>query len=262
MQVISLFKSYFTVFDEDSLRNNFVLIYELLDGARPGSVCAVSLAWTRPHATRIAEVMDDGYPQILNAEALKLYITQEGVRSEHSLNDSVLRVRFAAPRARATAGMRDTHAATRQRRAVESRNATMQVTGAVSWRREGLRYKKNEVYLDIVESINVLMTAKGTPLQPRHPRPHLHSALTFCPVRTPGAVLRSDVTGKVLMKCFLSVRAARRAWPAHSAVGTLTACTCAGHAGAEAWPERPAQRGGRGRGPAQHVVVQRGRQPR
>ena len=44
---------------------------------------------------------------------------------------------------------------------MESRNATMQVTGAVSWRREGLKYKKNEVYLDIVESINVLMTAKG-----------------------------------------------------------------------------------------------------
>ena len=32
-QVISLFKSYFGVFDEDSLRNNFVLIYELLDGS-------------------------------------------------------------------------------------------------------------------------------------------------------------------------------------------------------------------------------------
>ena len=37
----------------------------------------------------------------------------------------------------------------------------MQVTGAVSWRREGLKYKKNEVYLDIVESINLLMTSKG-----------------------------------------------------------------------------------------------------
>lgn len=57
----------------------------------------------------------------------------------------------------------------------------MQVTGAVSWRREGLTYKKNEVYLDIVETVNVLMTAKGT-------------------------VLRSDVTGRVLMKCYLSVR--------------------------------------------------------
>ena len=34
-QVITLFKSYFNTFDEDSLRNNFVLIYELLDGASP-----------------------------------------------------------------------------------------------------------------------------------------------------------------------------------------------------------------------------------
>ncbi|KAF3339133.1 AP-2 complex subunit mu [Carex littledalei] len=58
-------------------------------------------------------------------------------------------------------------------------NATLQVTGAVGWRREGLFYKKNEVFLDIVESVNLLMSSKGS-------------------------VLRCDVTGKVLMKCFLS----------------------------------------------------------
>jgi AP-2 complex subunit mu-1 len=56
---------------------------------------------------------------------------------------------------------------------------TMQVTGAVGHRREGIKYKKNEVFLDIIESINLLMSAKGT-------------------------VLRSDVMGKVMMKCFLS----------------------------------------------------------
>lgn len=39
--------------------------------------------------------------------------------------------------------------------------------------------QNNEVYLDIVETINVLMTAKGT-------------------------VLRADVSGKVLMKCLLT----------------------------------------------------------
>ena len=154
-QVITLFKSYFTTVDEDSLRNNFVLIYELLDGARA--------LLKRRRRLRAAfdfcaqtEVMDDGYPQILSSEALKLYITQEGVHSELAPNDI-------------------------RRRAQDSRNATMQVTGAVSWRREGLKYKSNEVFLDIVESINVLMTSKG-------------------------AVLRCDVTGKVLMKCFLSVR--------------------------------------------------------
>lgn len=64
-------------------------------------------------------------------------------------------------------------------------NATLQVTGAVGWRREGLSYKKNEVsveflslclcvysllydsfslmqvFLDIVESVNLLMSSKG-----------------------------------------------------------------------------------------------------
>jgi hypothetical protein len=33
LQIVALFKSYFNAFDEDALRNNFVLIYELLDGA-------------------------------------------------------------------------------------------------------------------------------------------------------------------------------------------------------------------------------------
>ena len=62
-------------------------------------------------------------------------------------------------------------------------NATLQVTGAVGWRREGLSYKKYEVrvnsyhllgsakvlivgmhmqvFLDIVESVNLLMSSKG-----------------------------------------------------------------------------------------------------
>ncbi|KAF3602105.1 hypothetical protein F2Q69_00034450 [Brassica cretica] len=59
---VALFKSYFGgAFDEDAIRNNFVLIYELLD-----------------------EIMDFGYPQNLSPEILKLYITQEGVRSPFS----------------------------------------------------------------------------------------------------------------------------------------------------------------------------------
>ncbi len=31
------------------------------------------------------------------------------------------------------------------------------VTNAVSWRSEGIRYKKNEVFIDVIESINVLV---------------------------------------------------------------------------------------------------------
>ncbi|TMW92312.1 hypothetical protein EJD97_013203 [Solanum chilense] len=130
VEAVALFKSYFGgSFDEDAIRNNFVLIYELLD-----------------------EIMDFGYPQNLSPEILKLYITQEGVRSPFSSKQPLDK---PVP------------------------NATLQVTGAVGWRREGLVYKKNEVFLDIVESVNLLMSSKGS-------------------------VLRCDVTGKVLMKCFLS----------------------------------------------------------
>ncbi|KAK9006202.1 hypothetical protein V6N11_035247 [Hibiscus sabdariffa] len=128
VEAVAMFKSYFGgAFDEDAIRNNFVLIYELLD-----------------------EIMDFGHPQNLSPEILKLYITQEGVRSPFS------------------------HKADKP-----IPNATLQVTGAVGWRREGLVYKKNEVFLDIVESVNLLMSSKGS-------------------------VLRCDVTGKILMKCFLS----------------------------------------------------------
>ena len=45
--MITLFKSYFTIFDEDSLRNNFVLIYELLDGALLPLLPAAGAALTR-----------------------------------------------------------------------------------------------------------------------------------------------------------------------------------------------------------------------
>jgi len=88
-QVISLFKSYFGVFDEDSLRNNFVLIYELLDGSL---ACLPRSRRNSRARCPLSEVMDDGYPQVLNSEALKLYITQEGVRSELAPTD--IRVRL------------------------------------------------------------------------------------------------------------------------------------------------------------------------
>jgi AP-1 complex subunit mu len=31
----------------------------------------------------------------------------------------------------------------------------MAVTNAVSWRPEGIKYRKNEVFLDVVESVNL-----------------------------------------------------------------------------------------------------------
>ncbi len=129
-QVVSLFKSYFGgELNEKSLKNNFVLVYELLD-----------------------EAMDFGLPQITDPTVLKSLIFQKGYKSEFSFLEEKKK---ADP------------------------NATLQVTGAVSWRREGIKYKKNEVFLDLIEQVNLLMSSNGT-------------------------VLSSDVVGRIQMKCQLS----------------------------------------------------------
>lgn len=36
------------------------------------------------------------------------------------------------------------------------------MTGQISWRREGIKYRKNELYLDVLESVNLLMSQQGT----------------------------------------------------------------------------------------------------
>ena len=129
--LISLFKSYFNKFNENVLKSNFVIIYELLD-----------------------EVCDHGYPQITSPEVLKSFITQ---RADRAADDP-------------------TATYENQRKAKE---VSMQVTGAVQWRSPNLAYKKNEVYLDIVESVSLLMSPKGV-------------------------VLKASVTGVIEMKTLLS----------------------------------------------------------
>jgi len=53
------------------------------------------------------------------------------------------------------------------------------ITAAVSWRSEGIRHKKNEIFLDVVERLNLLVSHNGT-------------------------VLRSEILGSLKMKSFLS----------------------------------------------------------
>jgi AP-2 complex subunit mu-1 len=97
------------------------------------------------------DVLDHGYPQLTDPTVAKTFIFQKGFATE----------------------------ATRRKRAAEAQSATLQVTGAVGWRKDGLRYKKNEVYLDAIETVNVLMSPQGN-------------------------VLRTDVQGRIMMKAFLS----------------------------------------------------------
>ncbi|PYH76363.1 AP-2 complex subunit MU [Aspergillus uvarum CBS 121591] len=125
-RLVMLGRSYFGKFDEEAVKNNFVLIYELLD-----------------------EILDYGYPQNTETDTLKMYITTEGVRS--AIANS----------------------------ATDSSRITMQATGALSWRRSDVKYRKNEAFVDVIEDVNLLMSATGT-------------------------VLRADVNGQIVMRAYLS----------------------------------------------------------
>eukprot|EP00095_Tigriopus_kingsejongensis_P002599 maker-scaffold632_size121914-snap-gene-0.20 protein:Tk02599 transcript:maker-scaffold632_size121914-snap-gene-0.20-mRNA-1 annotation:"ap-1 complex subunit mu-1" len=119
-KICSVFEDYFKDVEEESIRDNFVIIYELLD-----------------------ELVDFGYPQTTDGQILQEYITQEGHRLEVALKP---------PPA---------------------------VTNAVSWRKEGIKYRKNEVFLDVIESVDLLAGASGN-------------------------VLRSEIVGCIKMRVFLS----------------------------------------------------------
>lgn len=126
---VKVLESYFGAeFDENAIKNNFVVIYELLD-----------------------EMMDFGYPQIVSPNLLSKYIkvgTQkiEWVKHNQEQHDTI----------------------------------TKEITGAIDWREDGkFKYRKNEVWIDILESVNLLKSVTGE-------------------------TLRKDVTGRVVMKTFLS----------------------------------------------------------
>ena len=93
------------------------------------------------------ETMDFGYPQNCSIDVLRLYINLGSVVQ---------------------------NAETKEGAAL-----TSQITGAIDWRREGIRHRKNEVYIDLHETVSQLTSATG-------------------------AVLRTEVLGKVIMKAFLT----------------------------------------------------------
>jgi len=42
---------------------------------------------------------------------------------------------------------------------------SLDVTGLTPWRASGIKHRKNEVYIDVIESVNMLVSAKGTLLR-------------------------------------------------------------------------------------------------
>ena len=63
--------------------------------------------------------------------------------------------------------------------ATDTSRITMQATGAQSWRRGDIKYRKNEAFVDVIEDVNLLMSATGT-------------------------ILRADVSGQIIMRAYLS----------------------------------------------------------
>jgi AP-2 complex subunit mu-1 len=61
----------------------------------------------------------------------------------------------------------------------DSSRITQQATGALSWRRSDIKYRKNEAFVDVIEDVNLLMSATGT-------------------------VLRADVNGQIVMRAYLT----------------------------------------------------------
>uniref|UniRef100_A0A8C1W4X4 Adaptor related protein complex 1 subunit mu 2 n=1 Tax=Cyprinus carpio TaxID=7962 RepID=A0A8C1W4X4_CYPCA len=103
-KLVEVFTEYFKELEEESIQDNFVVVYELLD-----------------------ELMDFGFPQTTDSKILQEYITQQGNKLE-----------------------------------VAKTKVPTTVTNAVSWRSEGIRYKKNEVFIDVIESINVLVSDRSS----------------------------------------------------------------------------------------------------
>lgn len=124
-KIIWLSKRTFNGFNEEIIRNNFVLIYELLD-----------------------EICDFGYPQTTDMDSLVDFMKANSLKGQRTIQETAHQI-------------------------------SIQATGSVSWRKPDIKYRKNEAFVDVIESINVLVSSLGT-------------------------ILRSDVVGTVSMRAYLS----------------------------------------------------------
>lgn len=84
------------------------------------------------------------------------------------------------------------------------------VTNAVSWRSEGIKYKKNEVFIDVIESVNLLVSPHTSTLPLPRPGSMIADPLPDHPpcvhpqVNANGSVLLSEIVGTIKLKVFLS----------------------------------------------------------
>ena len=95
LKMVEVMQSYFGKITEENVKNNFVLIYEILDGKSKlhfRSKCQPSRNHTKDlcllntisvvNLSPFTEILDFGYPQNTDTGILKTFITQQGVKSQ------------------------------------------------------------------------------------------------------------------------------------------------------------------------------------
>ena len=124
-KIIEVFKEYFNELEEESIRDNFVVIYELLD-----------------------EMLDNGYPQTTEPKILKEFIKTESHELYAEKNNDLVNIPSA-------------------------------ISNAISWRQADIKHKKNEIFLDVTEKVNMIVSKTGT-------------------------VIKSEVIGSLIARSYLS----------------------------------------------------------
>lgn len=127
-RIASIIKDYCGVLSEESIRVNFVLVYELLD-----------------------EIIDYGYGQITATESLKAHIYKEPVIVQMPDRTPASRLGDGGPGTGHTPGRLS-------KRSVPSSAANKPVSLRIS----GERGNKNEVFLDLTERLTVLFSSSGS----------------------------------------------------------------------------------------------------
>ena len=76
------------------------------------------------------------------------------------------------------------------------------MTGQIGWRREGIKYRRNELFLDVLEYVNLLMSPQG---KKRINKNCFYLTISHLSMYiSAGQVLSAHVAGKVVMKSYLS----------------------------------------------------------
>jgi len=135
-RLAKVFKDYCGVLTEESIRKNFILIYELVD-----------------------EMLDYGYPQTTSTEMLKICVHNEALS--------------VAPTPTATSVLMSMTSNSKTKSSAAS-NIPISVGGLGKGGKQ-----KNEIYVDILEKLNVLFNSQGN-------------------------VINSSIDGSILMKSFLA----------------------------------------------------------